>query len=588
MLLSPIKKHRVLISFLVVLFSALFFRVTHLDLIEFKTDEAVNLLLAAWPLLGHGFVSGGTVSSLGILNPPIFNYILFPAVLISYDPRLVSLFVSLINVVAILGFFLLLKKYYGLTVAIVASLLLSFSPWAILYSRKIWMQDLLMPFSILFLFSIHKIIMEKSEKYWILYAASSLVLVQLHPVSAVFILITSVFMLKKTRLNLKYAIYGILIGILPLIPYAAYEIQNGCPNCSAFLQSRNKLSPEFSIQTFMRPFQILGVGDFRFILGDDTLTFAEKFPFAYKAREVLYSEYLMLPFGILIYIIKNKQLSFLGTAVILTTILYFFLKIETFMHYYIILMPLLFLFLASAFSYFLRSKNFFVKMGALLLLTAILASSVSFNRAFFELLRINGGTSGDYGAAYISSDKEARVRLDRYKNEPNFQERLLTSYIPLSYMYGYMPLSKTLYGDVLSHDIPTLENDLREDPQDKKTQFKLLSFYTKTPETTRTIYILREKNKHIPEYLPIYTEVLQRYMSQNLKKFYSSSRFTFFYPEHWILTEEADGTIELKGDGYNIYIKNLGQNDMTVSCVDIENKCNENVISELKNSTYPL
>ena len=121
-----------MLSLALVTISALLFRVTNLDLIEFKTDEAVNLLLTAQPIFGHDFVSGGTVSSLGFQNPPIFNYILFPIALTSLDPQIVSLAIALINVAAILGFYFLVKRYYSLATAVIASLLISFSPWAIL------------------------------------------------------------------------------------------------------------------------------------------------------------------------------------------------------------------------------------------------------------------------------------------------------------------------------------------------------------------------------------------------------------------------------------------------------------------------
>lgn len=565
------------------------FRLTNLDLIEFKTDEAINLLLAARPLFGHDFVSGGTVSSLGILNPPIFNYILFPIVLISLDPRIVSLFVALINVAAIMGIYFLIKRYYCLTTAVVASLLISFSPWAILYSRKIWMQDLLLPFAVLMLLAVHKLIVEKKEKYWILYATSSLILIQLHPVSAIFVLTVSIFLvIKKTKLHLKYLVIGLLIGLIPLVPYIMFEIQNGCPDCSTLISSKNKLSPGYSLETFFRPLQIVGVGDFRFILGDDTLTFAQKFPIIYRAREILYLEYLLLPFGFLIFVLKNSTLSFLGYATLLTIVSYFFLKIEPFMHYYIILLPLLFLFLATSFSFFLNSKKLFLRIGGAMLLLLILLTSMAFNYAFFDLLKMYGGTEGDYGSTYISSNKGAQMEVSKHRDDAKFQERLLTNYIPLSYMYGYMPLSKMLYGDIIADEIPIIEDALKKDPKDKKNQFKLFSFYTKTRETVETIYILRNKSLGLPQYKPIYEEVLRHYMGSHFKKQHSSSSYSFFYPEHWILTERDDGRIILNGDGYDLTIKNLGQDDMYINCVEINNKCNKDAISEIEDSIRPL
>lgn len=572
--------------FLIIL-SASYFRLANLNLIEFKSDEALNILLAAQPIFGHPFLSGGSVSSLGILNPPIFNYILFPIILISTDPRFISLFIALANVAAIIGFFLLIKKYYSLTTALIASLLISFSPWAILYSRKIWMQDLLMPFSILMLYSVHKLIIDKKEKYFALYAFSSLILIQLHPVTLIFVLITTAFILKKTKINLKYILLGAFLGIIPFIPYIIFEIQNKCPDCYSLISSRGRLNTGYSLQALLRPFQIVGIGDFRFILGDDTLTFAQKFPLFYKARTILYVEYPLLPLGFIFFMWKNRKFSFLGYATIFTTLAYFFLKLEPFMHYYIILLPLLFLFLASAFDYFIKNKNTLLKLVALFVLVLILMSSILFNSAFFALVKSLGSIKGDYGSTYIIYQNNQKF-FDKYKKSPDYTEKVLSSYIPLSYMYGYQPLGKMLYGNVSTNEIPILEKNIQKDPLDKISQFKILAFYTKTPEDPQAISILRAKSLQTTQYIPIYKEVLNHYMGLRFKKEYLSSRFSFFYPEHWTTKEESDGTIILAGDGYEMSIKDLGLNNMEITCAAIKNICNKGTISEIKSSIEPL
>ena len=79
---------------LIVLALSLLFRITNLDLIEFKADEGINLFLASRPIFGHGFAPGGTVSSLGVTNFPLINYLLLPLVMISKDPRIISFFIA--------------------------------------------------------------------------------------------------------------------------------------------------------------------------------------------------------------------------------------------------------------------------------------------------------------------------------------------------------------------------------------------------------------------------------------------------------------------------------------------------------------
>ena len=160
-----------LIFFVILLFS-LSFRITNLDLIEFKTDEAVNLLLSAWPALHHSLPPGGTVSSIGILNPPLFNYILTPLTFFTLDPKTFSFLIGFLNSVAIAFFYLIVKNYYSQVIAFTSSVLFAFSPWAILYSRKIWNQDILVPFFVLMFYSLHKIIIDKKRIFWLTFVLS--------------------------------------------------------------------------------------------------------------------------------------------------------------------------------------------------------------------------------------------------------------------------------------------------------------------------------------------------------------------------------------------------------------------------------
>src|SRR3990167_3896568 len=121
---------------ILILSLSLLFRIANLDLIEFKADEGINLFLSSRPIFGHGFAPGGTVSSLGITNFPLVNYLLFPLVLTSLDPGIISFFIALINSLAIVAFFVIVRRYYNEVIAFSSSALIAISPWAILFSRK--------------------------------------------------------------------------------------------------------------------------------------------------------------------------------------------------------------------------------------------------------------------------------------------------------------------------------------------------------------------------------------------------------------------------------------------------------------------
>lgn len=546
--------NRIFLLFLLIFLLSTTFRITNLDLIEFKTDEAVNLLLASRPLFGYSFPYGGTVSSLGILNPPLFNYILFPIVAINLDPKFVSFTIALINSFSVAFFFLIVRRFYGLSIALISSTLFALSPWAILYSRKIWMQDLLIPFFLIVFYSVHKLILDKKSIYWLPYTFASLILIQLHQASLIFVAILTLFLLRTVKLNFKYIFWGIIIGLLPLFPYAIYQFNNACPDCQSFFEARNRLSPKFSPEVFLRPLQILNQGSFRFIMGNDTLTFSQNFPFIDLIRKISYLEYILLPIGVLLFIKRFKTFRFFAFAAIFLSLLYFILRFEPFMHYYIIILPLLFLFLGVALNFFILNKNLILKnLGFSVLLSLILVSFL-FNFFFFRHLREKGSFEGDYGTAFYVSSKERNERITNLKDISN-KEAFLESFIPLNYAFGFQPLGKMLYGDLKEEEIPFLEEKLTKEVENQKVKHQLLAYHTKNELSLETVDFLRKKVSEIPRYESLYKEVYQYYLSSNFKKEYTHRAFglRFFYPEHWEVKELKDGII-ISGDGYGLII----------------------------------
>lgn len=540
--------------FLFIILCAALFRVTNLDLIEFKADEAINLFLGSRPFFGYGFPPGGTASSVGILNPPLFNYMLSPLIFVSRDPRVISLSIGLVNSLAVGLFYLLVKRYYNFSTAFLASLLFAFSPWAILFSRKIWSQDMLLPFFILTLYSLHKIVFEKKVIYWIPCEITSLFLMQLHQASILFLFPLALFLFRqKIIINIKYMIIGFLIGIVPIIPYFLYELTNGCPDCTALLGLQERLSPERSLEIFIRPLQILSQGNFNFVLGDDMVIFAKNFPLIYYLRVGLYIEYILIPFSLFLFWKKEKNVRFLVYAALSLPLLYFILRFEPFMHYFILLVPLLFLFLGFSFSIYLTSKIQPVRYFFSLIFLLLLAASISFNYAFFEVVRAQKTIKGDYGTIYAATKESDQKMFAKYKNNKEYEEIVLTNYVPKYLIHGDLPVAKMIYKyDQIKSTLPLFEKNLRQNPQDPRIQNALIAYYTSSPVTKSTISFLRNKYKKFPEYGDIYEETYRKYLTDNKKRLYRNT-FGFFleYPSDWDLKENVNRQeIKIKNGPY--------------------------------------
>src|SRR5258708_20238637 len=110
--------------------------------VEFKRDEANLSVLTLDLVHGRNFPLLGIDSSVGIRNAPMNVYALVPPYFLSINPVLATEYVGLLNVIAVLLVYGLARRYYGVMPAVVAGLLYAVSPWADIYSRKIWAQDM--------------------------------------------------------------------------------------------------------------------------------------------------------------------------------------------------------------------------------------------------------------------------------------------------------------------------------------------------------------------------------------------------------------------------------------------------------------
>ena len=135
-----------LLTLLAVLFAAALVRFSDPGLVEFKLDEAWLTRLAREFAAGGALPLLGMPSSVGVPNPPTGVYVMALPYALTSDPVVATMFVAALNVAGVGLLWLLAHRYLGRTVALVAGLTYALSPWAVLYSRKIWAQDFHTPF----------------------------------------------------------------------------------------------------------------------------------------------------------------------------------------------------------------------------------------------------------------------------------------------------------------------------------------------------------------------------------------------------------------------------------------------------------
>lgn len=166
----------------VVLGVALGLRLGWTGINRFALDEA-NIALPAMSMVRGGeFVYFGTFSSVGIPFFPAGTWLFAPPFLFTGDPLIGTLYIGVINALAVVAFGWLLHRQVGWLAGWAGALLLASSPYGVNFSRFFWQPNIMIPMTIIWMIVIVMALRtQKQHNRWIGGAvfASSLAL-QIH------------------------------------------------------------------------------------------------------------------------------------------------------------------------------------------------------------------------------------------------------------------------------------------------------------------------------------------------------------------------------------------------------------------------
>ncbi len=233
---------------LVVLGITAVLRLASPGLTEFKADEARLLALALDMAQGGGWALRGISSSVGFPNFPMSVWLYaLPAAIWSHVYA-ATLFTGLLNVLAAAAGYWFVRRYWGAKAALAATLMLAVSPWAIIFSRKIWAQNLLPLFVMGWGISAALAFVERRNKFLLLHFLCLAVAVQIHLAAVALVPVTAVYLLVfRRRVNWKWVVGGGLAAALTAVPFLIYLWQN---RAQAALPSGASSAGTLSLQAF--------------------------------------------------------------------------------------------------------------------------------------------------------------------------------------------------------------------------------------------------------------------------------------------------------------------------------------------------
>lgn len=396
-----------LIIFILIILLAAYFRLYEINLAEFKGDEARDSFIAkdlalngTVPLVGAPLTVGGN-------SGPIYYFILAIPFFFSQNPIVASAFVAVLNVIGVIITYKFAKEFFNQRIALITAAFVAVSPFAILFSRKIWNPDLLFPFLSILIYSFYSFIEKKNSKFLIPLSISFAILLQLHAITIFLLPAILIFLFKsRSSINLKY--FGIAIACFLILfsPFIYFEATNNFKNIKSFISTSgffyfNKINT-IAIQHLAA---VTSGTDFNYILGDSSEAF---FSSVHNVNKFFALDNLLLLFGsaLIFYFAltnfkKNLKYSILFLWMVIPTIILLFFTASLYPYHLLLLYPVNFLIVAILLDFlFVQATKFTaqkqIEIFIFAILFIVLSSQIIFDQGFLNFLGTYGGTSGLY------------------------------------------------------------------------------------------------------------------------------------------------------------------------------------------------
>ncbi len=224
-----------------------FLRMYHFhDFLLFEKDQVRDAILTeqvvngerSWPVFGPTMrASGEEKTNLFHIGPIYYYFQIFSAMLFGNNAEVMAYPDLFFSILSLPLFFIFLRKYFGVRISLLLTLVYSVSFFSITYSRFAWNPNLIPFFSLLFLLSVYEFLRKQEEVSWwwvIGYAIAFGVGVQLHATTlilfSVILIGTTIFLLYKNRCVWKKILIMFVIALCLNAPQVISELSTSFAN----------------------------------------------------------------------------------------------------------------------------------------------------------------------------------------------------------------------------------------------------------------------------------------------------------------------------------------------------------------------
>ncbi len=415
----------------VLIAAGLLLRVARLDLMEFKGDEqeALNLgiqLLNDRPWSTFVVPQYGMPSSHHIANAPLFNWLMAVFWALTKHPVGATALVAVVNAITLYPLWRWAERRFGSERALVFLGVTAVSPFFVLFSRKLWAQDLLLPGLACLLWAVERY---REHKLWqaaILLGLATLIVGQLHQTGPIALAVLPVAVLiqlivdrkarhdalgagRPARVEIILLIAVIVLNAFFWIPYLTYL---RTLTVEAF--TNRPVGATFEPALLTRILKQISPIDLFYLFGPDRDDFL-----VHPLRRIVY--YVAVGFGVPLagygvwcWLRRPLRLPVLGIWWWIVIAVFTLAKIPSYPFYVLVLSPLPAALVAGAFDGRFRWNwlERTVHLWRWTYVAALCALTLSTGLWLGE----RGGSRGDYGIAYAVREAQAKAVLDRERD----------------------------------------------------------------------------------------------------------------------------------------------------------------------------
>ena len=401
-----------------------FLRLYGLNAMEFKGDERESLLLAQQLIADHPWSSSapfpayGLISSNGVGNAPLFTWIIAALWAVTHHPVTLTVAIALLNILALFPLWRWARRRVDEFRALMTLAVVAFSPFFVLFSRKIWAPDFMLAALLLVLWSVEWWRDARPWRASTLLLLAVLVVGQLHqsgPIAFALLPIAVVAQVlfdrsrgmrlppwpPPTRMELVAIVALVLLNIFFWLPHLRYLMTLPVETL-ARRPTSDTVFPEMLRKIALQ------------IVPTDLFYFFDphRFPFIYgdwrrwSYAAAIYTGVPLLVYGMWRWLRAPFSLPVLGVWWLSIVTAFAVTRILTHPYYLMILAPLTAVVPAGAFDS--NTLHVWVRRGLGAVRIAYVLSMLVLSASTLMWLVERGGAAGEYGVAYSTRESQAR------------------------------------------------------------------------------------------------------------------------------------------------------------------------------------